>query len=123
MLRDNILVGFGMTPDLTALGIEHFNKEELQDFYYELKENPNNPDLMIQEPYKLKDLATHFFGKSNFQCGFHSAIHDARVTRDLYFKKLEIMKNESAFHEKVVRSPKFKYVFDPTDVCNCSNVQ
>lgn len=110
-----------MGPDLDALGIDHVNKEELQEYYFELKENPNNTELEIKQPYKLKDLANHFFGESNFQCGLHSAIQDARMTRDLYFKKLEVMKDQPVFREKVMRSPKFKYVFDPTDVCKCSN--
>lgn len=73
------------------------------------------------QPYKLKDTWEAFFQKE-IQCGIHSAIQDARATRDLYFKYLEIVKEHKSFSTcpiKITRTPREKWVFDPNDKCTC----
>jgi hypothetical protein len=119
-LGGNKLIGSDIGPDLKSLGIEHTNVEDLQDFSFEHVPAQNNPFRTVPTPFKLKDLARHYFGESDFQCGQHSAIADARMTRDLYRKKQELMQTQPIFTDRIKRFPPSPYVFDPNDRCTCA---
>lgn len=107
------LVGFGIENDLKSLKLTCKNTEDLKDYY--LDEN--------QQPYSLKDLARDLLKENNFQCGVHSAISDARITRKLYYFKKKIIEKYPVFvkyPDKVTRTPRPPYIQDPLDVCTCN---
>lgn len=122
--KGNLVVGWNLKDDLKALGVEHDRTFDLQVYF---KEKRYVNGALNPTPYSLKDCHRHFFKKDSFQCGVHSAIQDARATRDMYFKYLELKEKYfdfSSYPGSVWRTPKNqkKFVDDPTDVnpnCQC----
>jgi len=111
---NNTLVGFDMQNDLTSLAINVDKRDDLAQYFVDKN----------GQKYSLKDLCRHFFKDESFQCGIHSAIQDARKTRDLYFKKLELQAEYPDFRrypEPIERSKKLPYKFDRDDVCRCES--
>lgn len=82
VLKGNLLVGWNVGPDFLSLGVSATNVLDLAKDYFVDENN---------QEYSLKDTYEHFFGKK-IQCEAHCAIVDARATRDVYYKYLEVVK-------------------------------
>lgn len=119
----NTVVGWDLDDDMKSLCLEkHFRTEDLSYFFLD----------EANQKRKLKDVYLHFkppkpaedvdSGNDGFQCGIHSAIQDARATRDVH---LEIQKwaknnpNSITYPFNIPRSPKVDWKTDPTDICRC----
>lgn len=119
----NTVVGWDLDNDMKSLCInKHYRTEDIAYFF--LDES--------NQKRKLKDVYMHFkpskpsddveAKNDGFQCGIHSAIQDARATRDVH---LEIQKwtklnpNAIVYPVNIPRSTKSNYKFDPNDICRC----
>ena len=112
-LEGNLLIGQDIKQDLISLQYNHRHIEDLQDFFKDRK----------RQAYSLKALAQAYLDKDQVQEGAHSAIIDARLTRDLYFVKerLIIENDNSDIDINIPRPYKAPYIFDPRDRCHCIN--
>ncbi|CAL8068903.1 unnamed protein product [Orchesella dallaii] len=114
--QNNILVGYDMDNDLKSLCVTADKKEDLSSYFVD----ENN------QKYSLRDLCKHFFNDDTIQCGLHSAIQDARRTRDLYMKMKELEEEWPDFKKYpgfVKRSPKSVFVKDNNDICQCNSAK
>jgi len=107
-LPGNKLIGVNINEDLKSLRYRHVDTEDLQNYFKD-----NN-----KQPYSLKALAIDLLGKSKFQEDSHSAIQDARVTRDL-FRLKEDLAIRDAMEFEIERPARTPYSYDPTDRCFC----
>lgn len=119
----NIVVGWDLDNDLKSLGLEMGFKTEDLAYYFLDTSNQKR---------KLKDVFLHFKhpipidGEDQknvaFQCGIHSAIQDARATRDVHFefkKWTKLNPNCIVYPFDIPRSPKENFKNDPNDICRC----
>lgn len=100
------MVGLNTYNDLCGLDV-CANYVDLQHFYRD-----------EAGAYSAKSIAASLFKNQDFQCGTHSAIADARFTRDLFYKKLELEKAGQGC-PRISRLPKQKFVNAPGDYCKC----
>lgn len=99
-----------MASDLKALSVSAPRTEDLANYFVDKN----------SQPYSIRDLIRHFFGKS-VQCGLHSAIQDSRLTRDLYYKKKELELKYPDFRRygETIERSKSKWIPSAEDKCTC----
>ncbi|OXA53653.1 RNA exonuclease 4 [Folsomia candida] len=107
-LKNNTLVGQSVDGDLKSLLVcqEAHRYEDLTNFY----RDENN------QAYCLKALAMALLPDKGFQESVHSVVQNARITRKLHIKKLEMLSNNCV-------PPFFSYNrpirVQPTGECSC----
>lgn len=86
VLTGNTVAGLDICNDFESIGIplKEVKFLELQDFYRD-QNGPLSARTIASGVMKLKE----------FQCGIHSAIADARFTRDIYYKMKELQASGS----------------------------
>jgi len=123
ILEGNKLVGYDISGDLKSIGIEDVTTDDLAEYFKEYIPPVKYGCRSSYTTYSLKDVAAHFFSDKGFQCSIHSALTDARMTRDLWIKKNECLEkypSAKVFYDKINRSVKPKYQFVPEDICKCN---
>lgn len=112
MVFDGVtVIGWDVKNDLAALELDGIQTDDLAGYFID----------ELKQPYRLKDVYKHLFGKQ-IQCEMHCAINDARATRDIFHRYLELKEKYPEFKDypgAVVRSPREKFHFNPNDVCKC----
>jgi len=111
-LDGNLLIGQDIKNDLRSLRYTYNNVEDLKEFFVD----KNN------QAYGLKALAAKYLNKPNVQEQEHSAIIDARLTKDLYTVKERMIsdKTNSNYEFDIARPIRAPYVCDPGDRCFCN---
>lgn len=108
--QTNTVVGLNVSNDVKSLELEprDFNLFDLQGYYGD-----------DDGPYSARTIANGVMKMESFQCEVHSAISDARFTRDIFFKKRVLESEGHAICPKIVRIKAPRFVIEKNDLCKC----